>query len=587
MNRTLLALAIAVAWLPNAAMAFGFGESDGLHGNFDTTVSYGASWRVQGRDATLIGAGNGGVGSLNGDDGNLNYNTGDITASLLKVTHELDLSVDRYGFFARGYYFHDFENASRTGPAPVVGGVTGTGYTFGDQAHDRIGTGYKMLDAYAKASFALGERKTQVRLGNQVLSWGESMYITNGINVINSADVSKLRTPGSELKEALLPSPMLWASQELSDTANIEAFAIAKFKKIELDPRGSFFSTNDFISDDGSVFYLRGPDQHFPARPGVTQSIPRGADREARNSGEFGVAMHVLAPELNNTEFGLYYLNYHQRAPIISTRRGGVNVAGVPVPINAPTNAPTTAAAQFFVEYPENIHLYGVSFNTAGPAGIAFAGEYSYRPNLPLQITGGELFLAAIGLQNSVTGNALAAATLPIGTEISGYRRVKAHQVQMSATKAFSNALGFDQVVLTSEIGFTHLQLPDGVYFGGYGETTPAGSFGAPATGAGQGFATPNSWGYQLAVSADYNNAIGAWRLSPRLAYSQAVRGVSPTWNQGVQSLTVGLTGTLGDQWRADIGYTAFIGGRVFNGTVNTNSSKDRDFVAASLSYAF
>ncbi|MFX4681957.1 DUF1302 family protein, partial [Acinetobacter baumannii] len=57
-------------------------------------------------------------------------------------------------------------------------------------------------------------------------------------------------------------------------------------------------------------------------------------------------------------------------------------------------------AARIFAEYPEDIQLFGLSFNTPGPFGLALGGEYSFRPNLPLQIATPELVLAALGLPN-------------------------------------------------------------------------------------------------------------------------------------------------------------------------------------------
>lgn len=318
----------------------------------------------------------------------------------------------------------------------------------------------------------------------------------------------------------------------------------------------------------------------------------RGSDRRAQDGGEYGLAMRIHAPQLNETEFGLFYANYHHRAPIISATRGGMNVAGSPVPINAPTLTPASRAATYFVEYPENVDLFGVSFNTAGPAGIALQGEYSYRPNLPLQIASGEVLNAALGLANSITGGGAAANAVAMGTEISGYKRVRMHQAQMTATKAFPSVLKADQLILLGEVGYTYLDLPDGTHFGGYGETTPTGSFGAPAAAfAGKGFATSNSWGYVLSASADYNNAIGAIRLSPRASFSHGVNGVSPTWNEGVRSYTIGLGAAYREQWKADLAYTSFFGGRLLHPSAtsftNTNNIADRDFVSFSLSYSF
>ena len=45
--------------------------------------------------------------------------------------------------------------------------------------------------------------------------------------------------------------------------------------------------------------------------------VRRGANRNARNSGQFGVAMHYVFEPLD-TEFGAYFMNYHSRDPILS-----------------------------------------------------------------------------------------------------------------------------------------------------------------------------------------------------------------------------------------------------------------------------
>lgn len=571
-NLSVLGLGAMLLTPSMQAQAISFGDKEGVHGSFDTTISYGIGIRVQDRDPSLVGGpgtgkvGNGGTNSsVNGDDGNLNYDDGKPYSTMIKASHELDLNYHNFGFFGRGYYFYDFSNAERAG--------------LGSEAKDRVGRDIKLLDAYVRGSFHLGGRNTQARLGNQVVSWGESTFISNGINVINAVDVARLRTPGSEIKEALLPTPMAWVSQEITDHVSIEAFTTAQFKKIKIDPRGSYFSSNDTISDDSDRLYLLDDQHKIPLR-----WVMRANDREAKNGGEYGLAMRIHAPQLNETEFGLFYANYHHRAPIISATRGGFNTPGGVV-----GGGPGNIAASYFVEYPENVDLFGVSFNTAGPGGVALQGEYSYRPNLPLQIATGEIVNAALGLPNSIPGQ----TGLALGTEIQGYKRVRMHQAQMTATKAFPAVLKADQLILLGEIGYTYLDLPNGIHFGGYGETAPIGSFGQPPNpaDAGQGFATRSSWGYVLSASADYNNAIGAIRLTPRASFSHAVNGVSPTFNEGVRSYTLGLGAAYREQWKADLSYTSFFGGRLLHPTatavVNTNSIQDRDFVSLSVSYSF
>ncbi len=45
--------------------------------------------------------------------------------------------------------------------------------------------------------------------------------------------------------------------------------------------------------------------------------VRRGADRDARDDGQFGVALRYYVEPLG-TEFGAYFVNYHSRAPIFS-----------------------------------------------------------------------------------------------------------------------------------------------------------------------------------------------------------------------------------------------------------------------------
>ncbi|MEE8622409.1 MAG: DUF1302 family protein, partial [Alphaproteobacteria bacterium] len=79
-----LGLAIAVSQ-PAEAVDLEFGE---VTGSFDTTVSIGASIRVQDRDSALIALVNGGSAfSANADNGNLNYDRGDLTSLAAKATH--------------------------------------------------------------------------------------------------------------------------------------------------------------------------------------------------------------------------------------------------------------------------------------------------------------------------------------------------------------------------------------------------------------------------------------------------------------------------------------------------------------------
>src|SRR5690606_3012 len=112
-------------------------------------------------------------------------------------------------------------------------------------------------------------------------------------------------------------------------------------------------------------------------------------NKDASDSGQFGVAMRWFVPKLNNTEFGFYALNYHSRAPIYSNIKGG------PGPGAVEGIDGSLGLAGYFFEHPEDIRLYGISFGT-DIGGTSVAGELSYRPNMPIQINSGDMSRAAL-----------------------------------------------------------------------------------------------------------------------------------------------------------------------------------------------
>ena len=627
-----LAVSLAVAGM-GPAFAFQFDLGNGIKGSFDTTASYGVSVRASSRDPALVGIANGGTErSVNEDDGNLNYDKNKPFANIAKATSELELKWKNFGFFGRGTAFYDFTNDGKS--------------SLGPTAKDRVGKNVEGLDGFVSAAFEPAGKNLRLRAGRQVISWGESTFIPNGINVINPVDLAKLRVPGSELKEAFRPTAGLWGNQEISKNLSVEGFYLTNHDKIRLDPRGTYFSNNDFASDDSSrviVGFGRRLDQRSPVTNPVPPTIPvlgasaaalygpfdpaasiwapRSADRNPSDRGQYGLAFRLLAPELNNSEFGFYHLNYHSRIPLFSGIKGTPTSILTGGPLIAPICANAalrtlchTGTANYFAEYPEDIRLYGMSFNTAGPGGIALQGEYSYRSNQPVQYATPELLLAALGAPNLITGftqipgqpaGATAAALVPDGTYLRGYERLKMSQVQVTGTKSLPSIAGAQQMVLVGEIGLTYFHsLPSDLKFNGPAVLLPATALGGAATANGsvqtEGFLTQSSWGYRLVGRLEYNNALAGGNLLPRLAFSHDVRGVGPSFNQGVKSLSLGAGWDYQRKWLVDVQYTNYMGGRVYCGTDPTptlgqassycsaaNPVKDRDFYSISVSYSF
>ena len=197
-------------------------------GSVDTTISQGLTFRVGERDKTL-------AGKTNSNDGNLNYDRG-IVANTSKFTTDLDIQAGRFGAFVRAAGFVDYEN--RDGKRERT--------ELSDDAKERVGGDIGVLDAYVTAPFEAGDAAIDLRLGKHVLNWGESTFIPNGINAINPFDVSKLRLPGSELREALLPVWMASVDVAATDTLSVAGFYQLVWEETHIDPVGSYFSTTDY-----------------------------------------------------------------------------------------------------------------------------------------------------------------------------------------------------------------------------------------------------------------------------------------------------------------------------------------------------
>ena len=327
---TAIATALAAAYAA-PAMAVPI-QTDNWSGSWDTTLSYGALWRVQSPDCRIIANANGGCGrSANIDDGNLNFGTG-LVSNAVKATSELELRFrDSWGIFARGTTFYD-SRAADTDRTEIS-----------DSGKTQIERGGKMLDYFVFVPFSLGSAPAEFRLGNQVISWGESTFIQGGINLTNPVDVGKLRVPGSELKEALVPQGMAYFNVSPSDSFSIEAYYQYDWQKVVVDPVGSFFSTNDLAGKGGTKTML-GFGQWSDLGTDWTSLggsfdpdfvfVPRGDTVDAKDSGQFGIALRYFADQvMGGMEFGLYYLRYHSRLPIVSgitgTQAGFGNAAGV------------------------------------------------------------------------------------------------------------------------------------------------------------------------------------------------------------------------------------------------------------------
>ena len=264
-----------------------------------------------------------------------------------------------------------------------------------------------------------------------------------------------------------------------------------------------------------------------------------------------------------------------------------------------PREPPYFGSASYWTAYPEDLDLYGISFNTT-IGTWSLGGEVSYRPDLPLQIDDVEILLAALTPLNILIAAPVARYQSQLGEfapgeEIQGWHPNDSWQAQMTLTKLFGPGVlfGASQIVFVTEVGFN--AVPDlhaqnvlryngsGTDSGG-GPDVTSGHFNNPETEL-AGFADDFSWGYRLIARFDYYNAIGAVTVSPRIAWAHDVDGTTPgpggSFIDGRKTLTIGVGFNYLDKWIFDLAYTDYEGGGRYN------LLRNRDFFAASVRYSF
>ncbi len=626
MTLSKIAAGVSLAVAASASNAVGW-ESENFDYSFDSTISVGASMRVEERDRNLVGKANlyqietgmpvtslygsgivpDGAWSNNSDDGNLNFDKGDFFSQVIKGTHEFDMrhKDGDYGFFARGLWYYDRVLMDKELRFRDLDTYPEGAYAAGETtARKEQGYDARMLDVYAWANFEVGDYSIlQVRLGEQVVSWGESTFIQHSLSEANAVDLRTLRNPGAELKEAFIPSSMLWASIDLSESWSAQAFYQFEWEPVRTDEPGTYFATRDFLGLKGSEVHL-GFAQFPEGQPG-TVAIRRDT-READDNGQYGMKLGYFTE--GGTEWGFYYMNYHNRRPIISA--------------NAADN---TGTVYGFLEYPEDIQMGGVSFNTATDSGLSIAGEMSYRKDEPLQVDDVELLFATLEPIGQIpSGTSQVANGVGLGEEISGYRLHDTIQAQMTITNLLGSVWGSDQTVFLIEVGMNKiLDMPEkselryeaeGTFrsgnpargvdangngtVGGVFELAPPGStpcgFTNPANGqrvttecegTTDGFADDFSWGYRIAMRWDYNDVFSGWNMQPRIVFQHDVKGNTPApisnFLEDRQSVALGTSFDYQRRWKVDFAYNAFFGAE------DKNLISDRDYVSLALSYSF
>ncbi|MER1046244.1 DUF1302 domain-containing protein [Pseudomonas aeruginosa] len=568
---------------------------EGLESSLESVVEYSAMYRTAKAERVVQDGQN---LFANANDGSEYYSRG-LVANEYKITSELNLRYQDSGAFVRGSAWYDTQLMDR----PPTGGSNPLHNTDSDERYpsdlrNRNGHGSRLLDAFIYSGYELNGLPLNVRLGRQVINWGEGIYYADGLNVVNPVDVGRIVLPNASLKEALLPSNMLSVQMGLSNSLSLEGFYGLEWRGNQVMPTGAFLNNSDVFGKgtNGLLVDLREqlagagiPESLVPGlngEDGVVAVAHYGRERDARDSGQFGVALRYMAEELNNTEFSLYYLNYHSKVPFLSMRPGashgcsqggGGRFASLCSLANAldPASVPMVDGlalldgTSYDLIYPEDIRLFG--FTVSGNLGDTnLALELTYRPNAALEPS------MDYEWQQLVTGalqqGGGSGAPVDLGkfgyvgsAPIDLYQRGEMFTSSLSAVHIFGPTLGLDDLLLLGELASNHVP--------GLSDT------------ANYAYLSSFSWGYTLNLTGTLESAFADIDLLPGLTFRQDVKGRSPALSEnfieGRKSATLELGARYGDSLSGKLSYTSFWGARKDNPLI------DRDNLALNLSYSF
>jgi hypothetical protein len=525
---------LAVSIVPAAqALEIDVGNPD-VKVNWDNTVKYSAGWRLKDPSAVL-------VASPNADDGNRNFKKG-LMSNRVDLFSEFDLSYQQIGFRVSGAAWYDqiYHDSTRhdspmTGNASSVASNQFTGATV-----NLMGGMGELLDAFIYAKGDIGGTPASIRVGKHSLLYGESLFFgMNGIAGGQSpSDLNKLLgVPNSQFKELIRPQQQVSGQLQIRPNLAFGAYYQLGWERNRIPAVGSYFSTVDVL-DAGGEQLLAGP-------PGVV--FLRQEDMTPRSSGQGGFQLR-FQPEGQQTEYGLYAIQFHAKNPISYLRPSG--------------GFPTLGTYQLV--FPEDIRAFGGSAST-NFGDTNFGAEVSVRNNMPLVPKGGSVLV----LPGQVADNGNNPA-YPVG---------KTAHAQVSWVTPLNRSGMYDGGIFMGELAWNRLLSIDR----NESLLDPNATRDASAVRV----LFQPSW-YQVFPGVDLNLPVG-------LGYG--INGNSSAMHPGFSTpqggdFSIGISGTYQQKWNFSLNYRHFFGPEANNLKSDNSfsygqSMTDRDSVTLSVFTTF
>jgi hypothetical protein len=561
-NAAIIMLAMAASAGSALAVEWRLGEDTQL--KVSGTVTFGTGIRTENPRPENYGSLSGsrvgrsdGLTAANSGGPDLNFEQGKAYSTVLKAFADFDIGRRSFGAFARlkGWYDYELEKGDRAyGNYPNAFAqnepLSDNGFAPEAKFSNALFTA-----AYLYGGMDLGrENRLEGRLGRQFVNWGTAQSITGGINVINPRDLAAAVRPGALPQETRIPVGMVYANFAAGKQWGMDAVVPYESRHDVIAGCGTYFNVATYAPTGcematvtlPAVGVLASPASRTePALLASGRYVHRAPDVEAKDGGEFGVSLRYALAQLG-TEVRGYAMNYHSRAFML--RGTNPNIPGVGGgygqlnPFTGNFNRLTDPnGVKYALVYPEDIHLFGLSFDTRRGQATRVFGEIAYRPNQPLSINLPDVADAFVArnpnsiLNRPASGkNALA---LPPGANFDAYDRFKVTTASFGVGQGFPGVLGSQRVIAGVELGWSHVsELPDPGTIR-YGRSDAYGTAAVPGfactdsypgkTCAHDGFVTRNAWGYRARIASTYNDAFLGAALTPSLFVAHDVKGYS------------------------------------------------------------
>ena len=506
--------------------------------NVDTTLSASAQWRTESRDKDMAFD----DGALNFNDGNNNFDPG-LVSNNVKGIFEFGGEYRDLSFFVRAdalYDFVDTENnmdlSDAAYPSYNNGIPAGGSLLPGELPRETIaehGRRTRLLDAFVTYNFGIGDQSGAVRLGKQVISWGEASFYT-GINALqNPFDAVAALSPGVEAREYLLPTSAIDLKWDFTPNISAEAYYKLDWQRTTQPGVGSFLSSND-TTGPGAERVLLGP-------LGAAETTRRVTPDD---DGQWGVAARYTTD--TGTSFELSALNAHHNLP----------GADIVIDLANPEGSYVREV------YADDIPVYAGSFvTTLGEAQVYLDAAYS--DDMPFV---------------DVTSD------FGAGSTFERSKVVRGHYWQV--TGGFSDMYTAfpwlsEQIFLTAEMlyqgnnlgGSELIPPPDGI--------TPEGERNLKVT--------DTAWGYQFFVRLKYFSVLPGMDVDVETFFRHDVdgygnaNGLANGLVEDMKSAFVGVNAFYLSNWQFSAKYAWYWG----NNNPDDRTLADRDNISLTVKYAF